>query len=270
VCPFLITLPAPSLISIAKARFGAGPEFSVTPPEKQKALAAARLLLRQYGISHVIHLAVESNIAVGRGCGSSTSDCVAAVRAAAKLVCVSPSRDEIARIVNEAERATDPTMYDAVVAFRHRHGSPLRAFTETLPPMRVLVVDTQPDAPGVDTLCLPERRYSAGELREYALLLALFERAIAARSLRCLAAIAQTSAEFNQVVLPTRNYRAYCRLAQDAGAQGVAIAHSGTVISLLSSPGTALVPWLGSEIERLGGSVVTAYAIACGPHEATP
>ncbi len=258
VCPFLITLPAPSLLSTAKAAFVAGPEFSVTPPEKQKALTAARLFLRRHGIGRAIRLTIEGNIPVGRGCGSSTSDCVAAVRAAAKLARISPSGDEIARIVNDAERATDPTMYETVVAFRHRQGTIVRAFREALPPMRVLVVDAAPDAPGIDTLSLPERRYSAEELREYALLLGNFDRAIAAGSLPCLAAVAQASAELNQTFLPTRNYRAYCCLAQEAGARGLAIAHSGTVVSFLFSSGTVVVPWLGREIERLGGSVVTS------------
>jgi uncharacterized protein involved in propanediol utilization len=257
VCPFLITLPAPWLKSAARVSPDAGPDSSVTPAGKRKALTAALLFLRRHGVRDAIHLTIRSSIPVGRGCGSSTSDCVAAVRAAAALARVSAGPDEIARVVNDAERATDPTMYESVVAFRHRHGTVLRRLAQELPPARVLVIDAAPETAGIDTLCLPERQYSGDELREYGSLLDRFGVAIAARSLPCLAAVARASADLNQAFLPTPNYDAYCRLARKAGAHGLAIAHSGTTVSLLFSPGAVLGPWLTRDIELLGGGVVT-------------
>ena len=74
----LVTLPCGFLLS--RARFlpdGSG-ELSVTPRHKVKALATCALTLTQLGLPCSGRLEITSNIAEGKGYGSSTADCVAA------------------------------------------------------------------------------------------------------------------------------------------------------------------------------------------------
>ncbi|MCX6605958.1 MAG: hypothetical protein NTV52_20530, partial [Acidobacteria bacterium] len=63
--PFLVSLPAPWLRSVVTVR--ASEAWMVTPADRTKALRAAQLA----SISGAFSVAVESEMLVGRGCGSS-------------------------------------------------------------------------------------------------------------------------------------------------------------------------------------------------------
>lgn len=85
--PFLVTLPAPPFVSRATIRMGEDADDNVQPAWKTKALRAARVAWTHLG-GHEgsLRLTVTSQTPVGRGCGSSTSDCVAAIRAVGDLL----------------------------------------------------------------------------------------------------------------------------------------------------------------------------------------
>ena len=220
--PFLVSLPAPWLCSVVTVR--AAEAWTVTPGDRTKALRAAQLA----GGEGAFVVTVESAMPVGRGCGSSTADCVAAVRA------VRPEMGaaEVARIVAAAEEACDGTMFGLQpVAFLPRRGLVLKVLGTAWPEMGVRMVDLGGAA--VDTLGLERIAYKAAEMGEFGALLAELEVAVRAGDGRGVAAVATRSAEIHQRYRPHLGFRAFRERAMADGAWGVAVAHSGTVAAVL-------------------------------------
>ena len=220
--PFLVSLPAPWLRSVVTVR--AAEAWQVTPADRTKALRAVQLARGDGALA----VTVETAMPVGRGCGSSTADCVAAVRA------VRPEMGaaEVARIVVEAEAACDGTMFGLEpVAFLPRRGRVLKALGTAWPAMGIRMVDLGGAA--VDTLGLERIRYSAAEMGEFGALLQELEAAVRAGNGRGVAAVASRSAEIHQRYRPHAGFREFQRQAMAAGAWGVAVAHSGTVAAVL-------------------------------------
>lgn len=225
--PFLVTLPAPALRSAATVRPGS--VWSVAPAWKTKALRAARLA---WGLDSALEVVVDSAIPVGRGCGSSTADCVAAVRAVADLLGVTWSAEEVALLVQQAELASDATMFDLQpVVFLPRTGALLRRFDGAWPEMKVEVIDM--GGPGVDTLDCPVPAYSADELDEFADLIEALERAVTSSDAAGVGRVALRSGAIHQRHRPHAEWEQLTARAMAAGALGVALAHSGTVAGVL-------------------------------------
>ena len=106
--PFLVSLPVRAYRSTVTVRRAS--TWIVAPEWKTKALRAAELAWGE--LDGALEVAVESAIPVGRGCGSSTADCVGAVRAVADLLGLSWDAEAVARMVQRAEMASDATMFD--------------------------------------------------------------------------------------------------------------------------------------------------------------
>lgn len=218
---FLVTLPAPCLRSVATARRAC--EWSIEPATKLKALCAARL-----AAAGPFALRIDSDITAGRGYGSSTADCVAAVRALASLA---PA--QIAAIVHQAEAASDSTMYgEEPVVFLPRQGRLLKPLPGPWPRVHVTVIDLGGEA--VDTLATPLPTYSSQEQRAFAALLAKLEAAFANADLSQIAQVATASATIHQSHRPHPKFPAAYKALTAAGALGVARAHSGTLVAGLS------------------------------------
>lgn len=226
--PFLVTLPVPVFRSAVTVRRDSA--WSVTPAWKAKALRAARLA---WGLlDGALEVAVESAIPVGRGCGSSTADCVATVRAVADLLGVSWSAEEVARLVQRAELASDATMFDLKpVAFLPRTGELLLRFDGAWPEMNVEVIDM--GGPMVETLDCPVPPYSAGELDEFAELLVELEAAVVTGDAAGVGRVALRSGAIHQRYRPHAEWDRLTGRAVAGGALGVALAHSGTVAGVL-------------------------------------
>jgi uncharacterized protein involved in propanediol utilization len=226
--PFLVTLPVPAFRSTVNVRSAA--EWRVTPAWKTKALRAAQLAWTGSGALDVL---VESEIVVGRGCGSSTADCVATVRAVADL-----SAERIAAVVQRAELASDATMFDLEpVAFLPRAGTLLRRFEGVWPEMHVEVIDM--GGPPVETLDCAVPSYSAEELDEFADLLAELQAAVTSGDAVKVGRVALRSGAIHQRYRPHAEWDAVTTRALSAGAVGVALAHSGTVAAVLSMKGAS-------------------------------
>jgi len=236
ISPFLVTLPMPGFRSEAKAC--ASRHWSVSPHWKRKALRAAQAACGRWGVRETMAIEIASEIPVGRGCGSSTADCVAAVRAVAAWADVRHGAEVIAEIVHEAELACDPTMFDCEpVAFLPREGRVLQRFSGRWPAMEVNVVDRGGAA--VDTEACAVPRYTADELDEFERLLELAAIGFEAGDGEKLAHVAMRSAEIHQRHRPYAAWSALCDGSMRSGAWGVAIAHSGTVAAVLSAPAVA-------------------------------
>lgn len=230
--PFLVTLPAPLFRSTATVRMANG--WSVHPGWKTKALRAAELACENFGQLSPLEVLIDSEIPVARGCGSSTADCVAVIRAVAGMLSkpvTGSVSNEIARLARLAETASDSTMFDCEpLAFLPRRGEVLRRFNFEWPAMHVTVVDL--GGPTVDTIDCPMPAYSEEELNEFAWLL---DELSCGPNTEVIGRVASRSAMIHQRY---RAHQAFDQLHETAmknGAFGVALAHSGTVAAVLSA-----------------------------------
>ena len=218
---FLLTLPAPGLRSIATAVPAA--LWSIDPPSKSKALRAAQL-----AAPGPWSLQIQSSIPVGRGYGSSTADCVAAVRAVAQF-----NSEQIAAILHQAEAACDSTMFgDEPVVFLPRQGRIVKRLRGRWPCAHVTVIDLGGEA--VDTLATPLPSYTPHDHQDFVRLLEKLEAAFAEGHLEQIAQVATESAMIHQAHRPHPSWAATYRDLMAAGALGVARAHSGTLAAALS------------------------------------
>ncbi|HWO23358.1 MAG TPA: amino acid adenylation domain-containing protein [Kofleriaceae bacterium] len=215
---------------------GGAAALTVDPDWRCKALRAAELTLAWLGQRPDRgRLQVRSNIPVGWGLGSSTSDVIAAIHAVAAAFHRTLDPRMVAHLAVEAETASDATMFcDQAVLFAHRDGEVLESFGRPLPPLEVLGFNT--DAGGVDTLRTRPAEYSWQEIEAFRPLLGLLRRAVEAQSPRLVAQIATASARISQRHLAKPAFAAIEELAAQVGALGIQVAHSGTVVGLLFDP----------------------------------
>ena len=236
-----VAQPAAGERQIAPAAAAANVALEVLPAWKLKAARAARLTLAYLGVSGMGRLEVECSVATGVGLGSSTSDVVAAIRAVAAACGVALDAATVAGLAIEAEGASDPIMFDReMVLFAQRHGRVLESFGAWIPRFAVLSFDLDPARGGVDTLSLPVPAYTGDELTAFERMVTRARTAFGQRdeeALASLAAIATESATLNQRYLPLRNFAPVCRLAEESGALGLQMSHSGTIGGLLFEPG---------------------------------
>jgi uncharacterized protein involved in propanediol utilization len=230
--PFLITLPAPCLRSEAFAE--PANTWRITPSWRSKALRSAQIAANRWRYPHALAISIHSTISVARGFGSSTADCVAAVRALADLIDHHCTAGEIGFIVQQAEHASDSTMFGiAPIAFLPERGEPLEPFSGEWPMMHIAAIDL--GGPPTDTLTNPRPRYTSGELDEFGELLTIVRSAFTRGDAARLAQVATRSAEIQQRYCPHKRWPEFLRLAVATKAGGTAISHSGTAAALIST-----------------------------------
>ncbi len=255
----LVSLPAPELRSIAVFHPQCEGGLRVLPSWKRKSLRAAALTLEalgETGANGLIELTDE--IPTCRGWGSSTSDCVAAIRAVASSYGVNLAPETIARIAQQAEASTDGTMFgDRVVALLHCEGRPFEELGPCLPRLRMLAVEPAGADEGIctDRLCRP--RYTTAQIERFTVLLSRTRAASRANDAAAIGAVASASAAINQAFVPKPHFEAVTGVAERTHAVGVAAAHSGTLLVLLYPDG-----------EDAGEKITEARArlVACGLH----
>lgn len=227
----LATLPWAGRGSRALFEPGSGP-LAVEPGDRVKAGRAALLAVRRFGRgARGGRLSISGDVPVGWGMGSSTCDVAAGVRAVAAAFGEEIAPEEVARLAVEAEGASDPVMFDGrAVLFAHREGRVVEDFGGGLPPMAVVGVRCGPE---VETLALPEPRYTRREMEAFAELRGLLRRAVRERDARLVGKVATASARINSLRHPKPGFERTTGVASRTGAAGVAVAHSGCVAGLL-------------------------------------
>jgi uncharacterized protein involved in propanediol utilization len=233
----LVTLPWAQRSVTAEFRPAMGPDIRVNPLARStaKALRAARLTLDDLQNPEIGgELILTGDIPVGKGCGSSTCDVVATIRAVADACQSVLTCEHIALLAVASEGAVDATMFaEAAILFGHRDGSVIEAFSRPLPPLEVLGFDTADEHRGVDTLRLEGSSYSVAEIDLFAALRVQLREAIETGDPHSVGSTASASAEVNQRFLPKPHFAQLQTICRESGAVGLQVAHSGTVAGFL-------------------------------------
>jgi uncharacterized protein involved in propanediol utilization len=268
VTPCLVSLPRRDRVATGKLELASGGALEVRPAWKRKARRAAELALSRWGTPGAGGLlTLSSPVEAGLGLGSSTADVVAAVRAVATALGVEPRAEEVARIAVEAETASDPLMFDGfAMLFAQRSGEVLEHWGDWYPGFAICSANVAGPGTRIDTLWLPPPAYSEAELDRFAEILELARDGFRWRDLRRIAAAATQSAMLNRSRLPLHKFETWHRLADEAGALGVQIAHSGVVAGALFDPGDPRVDermtGLASAWRAAGGDDVERFRVS--------
>lgn len=232
----LVSLPCPSMYSQVTYRPDMSGTFRVIPAHKQKTRTVVELAIAFLDLPYTGgDIVVESTVPEAKGCGSSTADCVAAVQAVGDAAGLVLAESSVARIVVEAELASDNLMFDRPVLFAHREGVVLEDYAKAFPRFEVLGVDTASDG-FVRTLDHPPAAYSWRQRQTFHTLTSALRRGILTHDLQLLGRVATASASINQVFLPKPKFKEIRNIAENSCALGIAVAHSGTVMSILLDP----------------------------------
>jgi uncharacterized protein involved in propanediol utilization len=235
----LVTLPNPRFFTQAKFLPSRDSDLvSVSPSGKHKAARAARVTLDHLGVTGWGGtLTLNSSFPADSmrwGLGTSTADVTATIVAVARSWGSSLSTTTQARLAVQAEQASDSIAFGRrCVLFAQREGTVLEEFGR-IPPLTALGFNT--NAQGVDTLAMPQAQYDWQEVEGFRVLRGAIRRAIRSGDLRLLGRVATASAHINQRYLPICQFSRLLALADEVGALGLAVSHSGTVAALLFDP----------------------------------
>jgi uncharacterized protein involved in propanediol utilization len=234
----LISIPAPGLRSSAIFTASERNGLRVTPPWKLKSLKAFQLAWLQFSRTMPCGtLTIQSDIPVSHGMGSSTADCVAAIRAAASYWDCELQAGRIAMVAHQAECFCDATMYeDRLVVFQHCDGRIYEYLGGEIPNLRLLIVGLKDGGPIIDTDTMTRPDYTAEEIQQFTECLSLLRSAAATNNVQEIARIARISAQINQKYHPKQKMNEVEQIAAENNALGVAVAHSGDIQILLYPP----------------------------------
>ncbi|HEX2206410.1 MAG TPA: hypothetical protein VHG93_01950 [Longimicrobium sp.] len=271
----LVTLPCPLFATRARFRPTRTGPLTVEPGDRGRARAAARMTLESLGrAGWGGSLRLEGNVPLRWGCGSSTTDVLSTIFAVADAFGATLPPEWVSRISVAAESASDSLMYgpERAVLFAQRRGCVLEDLGAPLPKARVLGFNTA--AGGVETLSLPPCAYSAWELEAFRAVRGLLRRAVTEQDPALLGRVATASTVLMQRHRPKRAMPELLRLAREARALGVQVAHSGTVAGLFFETGRLAaerVEQARDGLRRLGIDRSWEFTTDLAPHpEALP
>ena len=239
----LVTLPLNELGTRARfvARPGSSPpQVTIEPSDRDKALRAVELALAECARLGADpgggHLTLSSDVPVGLGMGSSTSDVIAAIRAVTATYAVALPPTRLAQIAVEAERASDPVMLEnRPMLFAQREGRVLEVLGDTLPLTLVVGCKTGDGRP-VDTLALAAAMYLDRDVDQYERLRENLRHAIRSSDVALLGSVSTESARCNQRIHAKPELPVLEEVARTVGAAGIQVAHSGNVAGVLFDP----------------------------------
>lgn len=265
----LFSLPAPTLWTKAELIATPGQTLTVSPPWAKKTLSAARLLLSRLGCPEPeAMIRLTTNIPLAKGCGSSTADILAGLHAILAYLRITLSEEELARLIVEAEKASDGSILSRPAIFRHREGVVDQYLPGVLPNVHVVVIDAQPGEI-VPTEPMQRARYSEEQLEAFAVLIGRLNRAFRLGSPADFGAVATASARISQGFLPKPHLEEIITLVRQEGGYGVGVAHSGTIVSAILPPQCAAksIARIHGVVRELGMEVVTEFKLGCAAQQ---
>lgn len=239
----LVTLPCPELYSRCTVKLRRGHELATVPSTHEKTRTAVQMLLNELGLETFGGtITMEDNINEGHGCGSSTSNIVAALRATANaLGPIVKEKDYLSpvttgRLSIAAEEASDSTMFPAAetILWAQRDTLVLRRWHQSLPAMTVLSLQLSEEP--VNTCELEPAKYSQGQIRIFEQdLLPMLDRGLTEQDPSLVGQAATISSIINNEFLPKPRFDVLLEITKQY-AHGLSVAHSGTYVSFLLSP----------------------------------
>jgi L-threonine kinase len=235
VAPALVDLPAPCLFSEATCTITLGNGLIRVAPEwRNKAVAAARLVLQVFGLADRVDVEVKlvSNIRSARGNGGSSTDVGVVLDVVARALGCQLPVTVLDFLTVVAERASNPS-YRGPGIFLQRAGvMPWR--WPAWPAMRILGFDDS-RAPDVVTDAMKRPRYSREQIDAFDFMLRGLIAAVKSGDVAAIGRLTERSAEINEQFLP-RNFAgglaALREIRKQCGSAGAAVSHSGTVAAL--------------------------------------
>ncbi|MYB22307.1 MAG: GHMP kinase [Chloroflexi bacterium] len=216
------------------------------PRDCPKAVRAVALTLERFGVDALdAALSLESPIPRGKGMASSTADVVASVAATAAALGRPPDAELEADIALLVE-PSDGTMLPGIALFDHVSGRVRRCLGEP-PPIDVLVLEFEAELDTVAFNAIDRTaalRSRADSFRES---LSLIEAGITSADAELIGRGASLSATTYQDVLAKPELPQVFALADAAGATGVNVAHSGTVVGMLFNEDAERLEWAAAQ-----------------------
>ena len=193
---------------------------------------------------------ITSSLKNGKGMGNSTADITAAINATAIALGEELTLQEVMNIALSIE-PTDSTFIPGMGLLDHRRGEWLQILPPP-PPMQLLVLDT---GGSVDTLDF-NRNHKLDSLNrdkesECRKALQLIQAGLKKQNPRLIARGATISALAHQSILPKKALEELKERVVAAGATGICVAHSGTLIGIFLSPRQSV-----GQLEKLAASVL--------------
>ncbi len=200
--------------------------------EHSKAIAAVKKTLSFLGQPNLGgKLTIQSSLPISKGMASSTADVVAAIEATSLALERKLSKKQVAELALSVE-PTDGSLFPGIVLFDHRQGNIYEPLGSP-PPIDIVVLDF---GGKVDTVAFNHHDISAVSRKlepQIAEALNLVHYGIATGNPQLVGQGATISARANQQILFKPQLEHVISLASEAGAVGVNVAHSRTVIGVL-------------------------------------
>ena len=228
--PFLVTCPIDIFSTVSVKRGKPGSKFFA------KAELAVLKTQQYLGTDHEkLSISVNTQLPQGKGMASSSADISAACQATAKYFGKELSPKEIARIALSIE-PTDGIFFPGIVMLDYIHGS--SCYEWGMPPsIEIAIFDCGGE---IDTVCFNQRSDLAALNQEKEPLvqqaLQLVKEGMTRKNCKLIGQGATLSAVANQTILPKTCLHQVIDIAEQSGAIGVNVAHSGTVMGVMFDP----------------------------------
>lgn len=184
-----------------------------------------------------LHVAVKSDLPLGKGMASSSADISATCQGLALSIGQELTPDEIADIALSIE-PTDGIFYPGIILFDHIQGKLRQGLGEAIP-MYIVIVDVGGE---INTLHFNKRhdlqQLNRNNEQQVAQAVDLITTGLQTKDIRLIGQGATISARANQNILFKPYLEDIIAIGHSWGAVGVNIAHSGTVVGILFPPDT--------------------------------
>ena len=224
-------------------------------PKARRAVASTLDVLGRPELS--ARLQLQSVLPRSKGMATSTADVTSAIAATATALGATLSPQQQAELAVAIE-PSDGVMLPGIALFNHLGGRIARTLGPP-PPMRVLVLEF---AGEVDTEAFNAGNRANGVYQDdgrFREALDLIAAGLANGDPRQIGEGATLSSQANQCVLPKPQLPHAMKLAKDAGALGVNVAHSGTVIGLLFDADAERIAWAAHSARQRLPEIVTIH-----------
>lgn len=203
-----------------------------TPKDYEKINQAITLLLQKFNRTEKVAFHVKSDLPRSKGMASSTADIASAVMAVARLLNLSITENDIAKIALAVE-PTDAVFFKGIVAFDHIKGRNIEMLGEP-PLLHIAMFDVGGE---IDTLTFNKRRnlkdWNLAKSDEVRVAYKLVKEGLAENNIVKIGQGATISALANQQILPKPHLTNILTTGLHHKACGINVAHSGTVVGVL-------------------------------------